>query len=28
MSGHPDVLNHRIAKTALDQLRYSLLSSA
>lgn len=28
MSGHPDVLNHRIAKAALDQLRYSLLSSS
>lgn len=28
MSGHPDVLNHRIAKTALDHLRYSLLSSS
>lgn len=28
MSGHPDVLNYRIAKAALDQLRYSLLSSS
>ncbi len=28
MSGHPDVLQHRIAKAALDQLRYSLLSSS
>lgn len=28
MSGHPDVLSYRIAKAALDQLRYSLLSSS
>lgn len=28
MSGHPDVLQYRIAKAALDQLRYSLLSSS
>lgn len=28
MSGHPDVIQHRIAKTALDKLRYSLLSES
>jgi nicotinamide-nucleotide amidase len=28
LSGHPDVLHYRIAKTALDHLRYSLLSSS
>jgi nicotinamide-nucleotide amidase len=28
MSGHPDVIQHRIAKTALDKLRYSLLSDS
>lgn len=26
MSGHPDVVQHRIAKSALDQLRYALLA--